>query len=724
MRYFSANLLRGVALSIVMSTGASTAVSQQCNIIEVWVDPDQGHDIAPPPPTNPPTHVPIQINNPHAPTLTINFAIAIASDYLRSSYDAQTNADQQAVIHLLPGIYGPVAAGGNGETFPINMADRVHVRGVSARRCVVRGNGSQLTKIYWPSQGSCGSGSPPGFRDREVLVNFSASGRFSRNVLGELPPWACNPNFEETIELLDSVTLQGGEVQVYFGWQLTELPVPLSARISNCLFDMRNGFAVEAGPALLGPKIGVLMAKTWTDEDAWGGIATGSGYMDQKVHIVNNTFVMAEFVKDPLPSQTGWFYKAVPGAVGVMDATYGICGSTSVGDPVKTIRGVGHPGIQNNVFRTFTTGAPANLNAMAMVGITADDAVLQVGPKDTNAYCVDRSGYLSAVPGAPDESMISYPVASTQTGLVDLGAGNCSMPGVILEPLWNGNPLSPVPAPGSPAVKTWDGNTTLGPQSDPAFVGEYLRTVTPVKNTYRDWRLLPGSPLKDQGRWDGVNAFANGEGYPELSCDMLKVALWDSESYGSPRIIDTNPDIGFDELHLAVVCGSYSNHCFSHNLAAYLNPFVQSEQNTRFALVPKFAAQQALAGRTLRFLSNERVPPQPQDNGPAWTIPPGSLTAPAIQPASPAGYNLLYTTTGNPLSWAQGFSSILGLSLEVPFPNWQGAPNMTPFAFYQVQLPQDNEGAGFASWVNLQPLVTQPGGGAAVLWGNMQPEFR
>jgi len=166
-------------------------------------------------------------------------------------------------------------------------------------------------------------------------------------------------------------------------------------------------------------------------------------------------------------------------------------------------------------------------------------------------------------------------VSSSQTGWMDFGAFFFGLPsGTIVEPLWNGSSTSPYPAPSTPAVASWDGNAGLGAQYDPAFVGEYLRTVSPAKTSYRDWRLLPGSPLKDMGYWDPDNVFAHGFGYPEDDCELLQVGLWDGESYGAPRIIDGAPDIGFDEIHLAVIAGSYANGSLSHNRRGFLNPFV------------------------------------------------------------------------------------------------------------------------------------------------------
>jgi hypothetical protein len=54
--------------------------------------------------------------------------------------------------------------------------------------------------------------------------------------------------------------------------------------------------------------------------------------------------------------------------------------------------------------------------------------------------------------------------------------------------------------------------------------------------------------------------------------------------------------------------------------------------------------------------------------------------------------------------------------------SWQGAPGQSPFQLTLVQFQADDEGVGFASWVNFQPVVT--GTGVPALPGSMQPEFR
>lgn len=344
---------------------------------------------------------------------------------------------------------------------------------------------------------------------------------------------------------------------------------------------------------------------------------------------------------------------------------------------------------------------------------------------DTNAYSVPRCGSASLA-GSAIESTVSLPVAATPQGSFDIGSLLCDPPVQILETLWYADPSAATPAPRAPAVALWDGNSTLGTsQYDPAFIGEYLRTVTPVHASYRDWRLLPGSQLKDKGYWGDDNVFQHLVNFEEDPCDMLEAGLWDHESYGSPRIIDETPDIGFDEIHLAVIAGSYVNGSLSHNWRSFLNPFVyDDEQAVRFAILPLAAdsGQQVLDSRTLKFVGNEKVPSNPPSNGSAWTKPPGSLTTPIVQAGSPADYNQIFTARGNPLPWMQSFTAVLGTPNLATWPSWQGAPGQQLFDFYLVSLGADDEGAGVTSWLNIQPYVYKSG--FPVLWGNMQPEFR
>lgn len=713
--------------------------SGSCNLVEIWVDPVVGYD--PVPCNNPPCFFPDPINNPSAPAKTIQAAIDKVYGHLVSNYDAISNPDQEAIVHLMPGVYGPTTAFngmvGNGESLPISMRDRVHVRGVNARRCVIRGlsvadpdHDLHLREVLWPFGGVCTTqdpkspASPAGYWKKQVLVDFTLAGRL--RIVGTPPnstiepaPWSADP-FGETAEILDGVTLQGGEVQVYVG-MFQEFPFPQRAVVSNCLFDMRSSITVEGPNPLSGPQVGIELESTWADPDLNPYISgMDGGYALHEVQLLGDTFLMAEFV------QPGGWLRSRPGAVAVLDVCDPLCNVAQGDLPDKSFRGVNRAGIQNCLFRTHTGGLPVNTAEMATVGVTDDDSKWDSGGGfvDTNAFAVARTGALSFAPGNPPNSLESDPAVTTPSGSsLDFTAPPFSLPLTI--PLYTA--VGGAPAPTTPAIPLWDGDASLpGSQFDPAFVGEYVRTLSPAKGTYRDWRLLPGSALQDAGRWSSTNDFANSASFVEDTCADLATSVWDHEGYGNPRIVDGFPDIGFDEVHLSVMAGSYANHSYSHNRAGTLNSQVVDEQDTRFLFLRETepgSPGALLMGRTLRFASNEIIPGSGYR---AWTRPPGSLTAPSSQASSLPGYDLLYTTTTptGQLPWMKTYTSVIPAG--IPWPNWQAAPHASfVLNLTTVTLPADDEGPGFDSWVNSQAIVLVPGSTTVpVLYGAMQPEYR
>ena len=631
-------------------------------------------------------------------------------------------------MHLLPGIYGPATTFnggvGNGEQFPIRMHDRVHLRGVNARRVVIRGvsiadsaYSQNLTSVFWPEDKDCVR-----YIQKQVLIDCSYSSLVSwvpwSPTVPEVLPWADDSAHNRTPEIIEAVTFQGGDVQVNCGTN-RELPLPVYARISNCLFDMRDGITVEEGAPLSGPSIGLLVAQTWVDEiDPLGGlIVEDQGYLPQEVHSIGNTFLMAEF--DQTQGGGAWL-RCRAGAVGLIDTCDPVpedCGLSFPGDPNQEVRGVNRIGVQNTLFRTHTGLPQAQLAEMAMVGVAFDDALVHDGVqfRDTNAYALARAGSASLASGDTHQSFESEPylTGSTPSGSVQYPF----TPSDSWDLFAATQSSSP---PQSAARKIWDGDVNAAPpQVDPAFVGEYLRTVTPALPTYRDWRLLPGSPLQDQGWFGDTSAFFNLATFSEPECDALKVQLWDHEQFGNLRVVDDAPDIGFDEVQLGVMAGSYANHSLSHNRSAVLNPFVSNEQEVRFLLLRDTAPLTGLPlqNRTLTLRSNEIVT---GTDFRAWTNPPGSLTIPTQVTSLPAGYDFMYTATNNPVTWMDTFTTTVPAS--APWLNWPGAPDQPPILLTQIQFPADDEGAGFASWVNVQPVVTASG--AQALIGSMQPEFR
>jgi hypothetical protein len=217
-----------------------------------------------------------------------------------------------------------------------------------------------------------------------------------------------------------------------------------------------------------------------------------------------------------------------------------------------------------------------------------------------------------------------------------------------------------------------------------------------------------------------LSVFESGAEFEEPECEPLQVLKWDHEQYGNLRVVDGAPDLGFDEVQLGVMAGSYANNSYSHNRSGVLNPFVPDEQETRFLFLRLTAPDGAgsLQGRELKLLSNEIVA---GTSFRAWTSPPGSLPTPTSI-GGPAGYRTLYTDVSSPITWMGGYSSILPGPNDL-WPSWQGAPGQLPFQLMRVQFQSDDEGAGFASWANVQ-LRVQPSSAALPLLGNLQPEFR
>jgi hypothetical protein len=315
--------------------------------------------------------------------------------------------------------------------------------------------------IFWPSWTTCNDGVD--HEQKQVLVGYGISGRYAIDPSGGIPgvPYAWGPpgamgvdcTSVETSEPIDGVSFQGGDVQVLFGFT-SELGIPLAGTISNCVFDMRHGFQVEPhnGQAQFveGPWMGLMMQKTWMDEVNTPPPfdVVGHGYLDQWVHLVGNTFVLAEFRQ----GDGGWSFAAKEGGVAVIDVARPFCPGQG-GDPNPLFRGVGHPGIQNNLLRTFTGGAGKNGSTMALVGINVEDALVSSGGigTDTNAYAVNRSGGWTSISGVTQ--FISIPVASSAPlgNHVDYGCGQFG----FLELLWDGS--SPAPEPGAPAAPMWGG---------------------------------------------------------------------------------------------------------------------------------------------------------------------------------------------------------------------------------------------------------------------------
>lgn len=408
------------------------------------------------------------------------------------------------LIHCNPGIYGPMdAAGvGNDEPFPIQMADNIHIQGLGARQCIVRGlQGPSTLEPWYP------------------LDSHQGNSRLQKEILLDLG-FLWDDSYEEKF---DGFTFQGGHVQVYAETE----GVHIAARISNCVFDMLDMSDV----GIAGPDFGVLMVHTYDSgsDPFYGGVPPDpplyasetvleDGYWDIYLHLFNNTFVQGW--ED---ASTGVF-RAKLESVAICDVANTLDNDPHflfpLPDPNAQYRGVGNPNVQNNLIRYVTDDYHT-----AMLGIDDGDVRAQVGSKigPTNAF-------------DPDEA--SQPTNGTYRSHV---VGSSPTPALI------------------PA-----GNANGDPFANPAFVGEFLSAgLGRPTEVARDWRILPDSALVDQGSYPLNNAVLqadNGLVYDQTGRPFPDWSfVFDGEGYGNLRIQGASVDIGFDESDILIVAGGFTN---------------------------------------------------------------------------------------------------------------------------------------------------------------------
>lgn len=724
-----------LVLNVVMAQGPLPP-AESGPLARVWVHPTDGAD-----PLLTDEHA--YVNDPSLKFKTLQAAIDALQRHLAANYEKDENPDEQGLVIALPGLYGPHGAAlSSNESLPIVMRDRVHVRGVGARRCVIRGVGQPNTpSLFWPdcTNGTYGTGCSTS--SREVLVTFSHS-----TVLGHLPgsttppPWFV-PSIEywqreNVAEALDGFTFEGGELQVLFNVATVQPGMWPAGRVSHCVFDMRDGWEALPGvPAstVNGPWIGILMARR-------ANTFTGSqytGYLDAPTLIANNTFVFAEWRGT---ATTGtWIVQSLPEAVGIIDVTNPNCGSYP-GDPDARLRGVGNPCIVGNLFRTAPSSAP--VRPFAMLGIDDPDTRVWDGISyvQTNAFDPARVG-------STNGHFWSRPVASM---VVESGSQNSG------NTLWNcqqssnsntgcgqqPSPCALTSPPGPPAAHIWDGSTPTS--VDPGFVGEYIASgATPGSATehYRDWRLLPGSPLEDRGAWGvQVNSAAprkyltqvsfppppyQNEGLEFLQRPLrdaeLDLLTWDGEHWGNPGVVGAAPDIGFDERHLLICAGSWSNDSNSHNQPGFLHPGLAAGSPKRVFILPESAGGiQLNAGSPSLTIYLTELVPTGTSAGDGWIAPPLALASPPSLASLPVDFRTKYIAFGStPAPWTKP----LGLSARA---SWDHGPKpFYSFPFVVAEFVDDECSGGPTckhAYFNMQGVVEV--GGVVALRSNMQGEYR
>jgi hypothetical protein len=318
------------------------------------------------------------------------------------------------------------------------------------------------------------------------------------------------------------------------------------------------------------------------------------------------------------------------------------------------------------------------------------------------------------------------------------------------EPLFDRTgPPEPVP---QPVLPLWNGlGGPMSPQEyDPAFVGETLIAIgASVSVGYRDYRLTPGSPMMDLGKFWPANRFLNGETYREEPCPNAMFLDWDGEGYGNNRKVG-EVDVGFDEVELVVLAGSYANYDNSHNAvptasgAQILNKAIVQGQANRQVLFP---ASFSGTGTTVSLLNaqhtifgTERIPTGTNPPLPihlAWTSQPGTPTTPILDGSAQAPFDKQWIDFNLPQP--SFMSSWPGAAAGQPFgyasftdrsylQQSGGAPNTgqpTVQFLFQPWTPYvtDSEGSPYAAWFNTQFRVLASGAQKFFL-SNCQSEYR
>lgn len=709
----------------------------------VWVHPSDGFD-------DPDLAVALSyVNDPSQKFRTLQYAIDVAQRFLIQEHDAVDNPTQQAIVYALPGTYGPSTHGpASGDTLPILMRDRVHVQGLGARRCTIRGESTisqPVTNrtITWPSQRCAGP-----LADVEVLLTFeSATVDSFRPGQLALLPWYQNsaPHYQQddTPETLDGFTFLGGDVQVLLTNQISAADYFPAARISNCLFDLRHGTtdSLENATPIAGPHFGVMLKRVAT----WESFGSGDilGYLDSRVLIAQNSFIFARW--NNATNNAGWESESRPSTVGIIDFTDPNTTGFNQTDPDCRHRGVGNPCITGNLFRTRPNDSGNPVVPFAMLGIGGEDTQVSTaaGWTDTNAFDPSRVGSTNGAffsepvvagivtPPPPIAVPTVFWNCANQVGpygTCNLSTQCCSSASGAPVCAFNCVPAS-LP---TPAVGIWNGTTGI----DPAFVGEYFATELAVaqspQTTHVDWRIMPGSPLENRAARPPVGGPRGFETQPHqddsawlfltefpAECPLFK---WDGEHWGNPRVVDGAPDIGFDERGLLIQVGNWANRSNSHNQPGFMHP-TGVGATTRWFILPTSAGGVSLntANRYLR-LHDTTITPTGGGAGDGWIQPPGALATPPSLGTLPLGYRTKYVSFASQVT----ADVVLGNSANFTWQPLAGASLQT-LSFMAVDLLDDECAVAPCThdYFNLQGLIVESQGGSTeLLRSNMQGEYR
>lgn len=688
-------------------------------------------------------------------------------------------ANMLATVICMEGVYGPLGqvtptgttCGGyvtnhngsfaSGDILPIVMRDRVHVRGVGARRCILRGvrcgdvNTSGNQPVFWPSAITVDGNQWERSPTSEVLLDLS-------NVSVVNAPWFAQLGMSsDMMEVFEGFTFQSGDVQVICrsGYDLDKIGEP-KAIVANCIFDMRHNFLIPGqSQPVFGPTFGVLM------EQAFVPFHTYGGYVDIKLLVAQNTFVFTRYTESG--GQPVFVETCFENAVGVMNVNdpcfHGLSGG--VIDCDRTLYGMANCGVVGNIFRTpaYPLSPLLVANARAMIGIDASDTIATgsgAAAVESNAYAniavgTDNqagSGFTAHLPWSPPQftNFSSIPVATS------IFAG----PGVPLYyPCSTSNPGLPAgstcatPPPGNcctavpiatPTHSTGGISlfhiTQLSPSGfgdDPRFVGEFLSTRFPsaFPTPCIDWRLLPGSTcINSSISLDSARTVftQNGGAWDLKTIRDVDPYQWDGEHYGNRRISLAKADAGFDESMWLITAGSYSNYSNSHNVAGSLNPSVPDSQvANRYFIMPK---QISVQGAQFNLVTGDQINIYRTAQPFSLPLPPSSWSQPPATkvPAELGGAPLLPGFRTKYINFTPG--SAFNFSYVAGAPPTGNDYSYVPLHVLAIGLPSnsfalftqtDNECATppcAHEWFNTQCSVFRDPD--ELVWSNLQHDYR
>lgn len=495
---FAQNIPGGVSGGVQTPVGGAP-------FLEAWVDPEiAAFNLAQVPPVAP------QAGCPDRPFRTIQAAITELRSPSGTSPFPPASPQNPGLVHVMPGVYGPAAVGGNGEFFPIRMSDNVSVQGYSAKACIIRGDQMQATTQAFVPFVALG-----GRAQWEALTDFS---------------FLTDPQY---VEFMEGFTFEGGKIQLYCEPE----EIDVDWRVSNCVFDMLDYSDV----GVPGPEFGILIVHVYdadwiTVKGPKGEPIFVGGYHDARAHILNNTFVHGW--QPGMDADIVTSSRTSVAICDVADTLYGdpMFPPPAIPDPISPLlRGVGNPNIQNNLIRALDV-APRT----ALLGIDRTDTTVVLASPPP------------AAGGSPSDAFDPTQAVSTNgtynSLIVQSGVG----PGTPLV-------LGAVPR---PAVIP---NANQGGR-DPGFVGEMLGQFLGLQREFaRDWRILVTSTLFDAGFAPNAQGFlgaANGTFHDEgvgILMPAHRAFDFDGEGYGNERNRFSRPDIGFDELDLVAMAGAYAN---------------------------------------------------------------------------------------------------------------------------------------------------------------------